>query len=184
MFRTQIALAAGAVGLIVAALPATAASQQSPPGVAQPGVVTCRATTMSVAAPNIEPNLDTGMVGGSQLTGFVAILKRWDATRRAWVSVQRSRDYLHQADGITVPPEVFSYYDPAYRVWRTRTQGPVFSMAGRSGYFTVSFEFYWLDNVNGQGTNRVIARRLTGAWEVLDERRYPFRTDLKYCYYR
>jgi hypothetical protein len=184
MFRKQIALAAGAIGLMAAALPATAASQQSPPGVAQPGVVTCRASTMSVAAPNIEPNRDTGIVGGYQVTGFVSILKRWDATRRAWVPVRRSPSYFTRSDGLVIPPEVFSYFDPVYQVWRDVTQGPTFSMVGRRGYFTVSFEFYWLDNVNGQGTNRVIARKLTGAWEVFDERRYPFRNDLKYCLYR
>jgi hypothetical protein len=179
----KIALLVGTIALVVAAVPIVA-SGQTPPGIAQPGVVTCRATTMSVAAPNIEPNLNTGLVGGSQLTGFVSILKRWDGTRRVWAPVYRSPVYLHQADGIVIPPERFDYFDPVSRAWRTTSQGPTISMAGRHGYFTVSFEFYWLDNVNGQGTNRVITRKLTGAWEVLDERRYPFRNDLKYCYYR
>ena len=184
MFRKQIAIAAGAISLIAAAVPATVAAQ-SQPGVAQPGPVTCRANRIDVTAPNIEPSVPTGIVGGSQLTGFRSILKRWDAVRRAWVPVVRSPDYFHQADGIVIAPEVFQFYDPVYRVWRTRTQGPSFSMTGRRGYFTVSFEFYWLDNVNGQGSGRVLSRRLMGPSEVFDERpgSYGPRPQ-RYCYYR
>ena len=183
-FHKQIAIAVAAIGLIASAMPATTVAAQNQPGVAQPGPVTCRAGRIDVTAPNIEPSVPTGIVGGSQLTAFVSVLKRWNSTRRAWVSVARSRDYYHQADGLVIPPEVFQYFDPVYRVWRATSQGPSFSMVGRKGYFSVTFEFYWLDNVNGQGTNKVLGRRLMGPSEVFDERRSSYGRTRGFCLYR
>jgi hypothetical protein len=182
-FRKQITIAVAAIGLIATAIPATVVAQNQP-GVAQPGPVTCRAGRIDVTAPNIEPSVPTGIVGGSQTTAFVSVLKRWNSTRRAWVPVARSRDYYHQADGLVIPPEVFQYYDPVFRIWRATSQGPSFSMVGRRGYFTVTFEFYWLDNVNGQGTNAVLGRRIMGPGEVFDERGSSYGRTRGYCLYR
>ena len=137
-----------------------------------------------MTVPNIEPSVQTGIVGGSQLTAYVSVLKRWNSTRRVWVSINRSRNYFHQADGLVIPPEVFSYFDPVYQVWRSTTQGPSFSLVGRRGYFSVTFEFYWLDNVNGQGTNMILGRRLMGPGEVFDERRSSYGLTRGYCLYR
>jgi hypothetical protein len=183
MFRKQITIAVAALGLIAAAIPATSAALNQP-GVAQPGPVTCRLGRIDVTAPNIEPSVATGIVGGSQTTAFRSVLKRWYPTQRAWLPVRRSPYYYHEADGLVIPPEVFQYIDPASGAWRSTSQGPSFSMVGRSGYFSVTFEFYWLDYVNGRGTGMVLGRRLMGPGEVFDERPSSYGRTRGYCRYR
>jgi hypothetical protein len=182
-FPKQITIAAAAIGLIVSAIPATVAAQNQP-GVAQPGPVTCRAGRINVTVPNIEPSVATGIVGGSQTTAYVAVLKRWNSTSRVWVPVLRSYQYFHEADGLLIPPEVFQYFDPVSRNWTSTTQGPRFSMVGRRGYFSVTFEFYWLDYVNGQGTGAILGRRLMPPGEVFDERPASYGRTRGYCLYR
>lgn len=181
MFRKQIAIAAAAIGLLVPAAPALAAGSGQY-GVAQPGGVSCRPDGLYVTAPNIEP-LAIGLVGGWELTGYVSILKRWDPARAAWVTVSRSVDFYHEADGLVIPPEWFTYLDPASGRVRGTEQGPFFPMAGRKGYFSVTHEFYWLNYFNGKGTGAVLGRLETGPGPVFDERPYTFGYTAGYCLY-
>jgi hypothetical protein len=180
MLRKQIAIAAGAVGLLVSAPPAPAATWGEY-GPADPNVVTCRAGQMDVTAPYIQPYRWTGPVGGYQYASYISILKQWSPARGAWVAISESPPYFTKADWVFSDLESFDYFYPGYG-WRTTTLGPSFRI-GTPGYFTVAFRFSWYDNVNGQGTNKVVGERDLAPAEIFDERRYPFVRNLGYCQY-
>jgi hypothetical protein len=180
MFRKQIAIAAGFIGMLISVAPATAGTWGEY-GPADPNVVTCRAGRMDVTAPYIQPSRDVGVVGGWQYTSYISVLKQWDSARRVWVPISASPAYFHRADWVFTDFEVFDYYTAGYG-WRTTTLGPSFRIATH-GYFTITFQFDWYDNVNGQGTNRVVGERDLLPAEVFDERSYPFERNLGYCLY-
>jgi hypothetical protein len=169
-----------AMALLVSTPPATAATWGQF-GPAYPNTTTCRLDRIDITPPYIQPAVDTGLVGGWQSTAYISVLKRWDQARGAWVAVSQSQPYFHKADWVFMAPELFDYLSPYG--WRSTDKGHSFPMAGRSGYFTVTHEFYWFDNVNGIGTNKVTGQRDLLPNEVFDERRYPFVRNLGYCLY-
>jgi hypothetical protein len=180
MLRKLIAFTVGLIGLVIAASPATAATWGEY-GQADPNSVTCRSGRMDVTAPYIQPSRETGIVGGWQYTSYTSILKQWDPGRHAWVAISASPPYFHKADRVFTDFEVFDYFYPGYG-WRSTTLGPSFRI-GTHGYFTITFEFSWYDNVNGQGTNRVVGQQDLLPAEVFDERPYTFGRTIGYCQY-
>ena len=167
MLRRLTATAVGIISLFAVSPTATAATWGEY-GPAYPNVVTCREGRMDVTAPYILPSRDTGMVGGYQYTSYISILKKWDSVRRVWVPIASSTPYFHRADWVFTDVEVFDYYTAGYG-WRTTVLGPSFPITTH-GYFAITFQFDWYDNVNGYGTNRVIGERDLLPPEHVDER--------------
>jgi hypothetical protein len=176
--RRLIATAVAVMGLFVV-VPAANAGTWGEYGPAYPNVVTCRGGRMDVTAPYILPSRDVGIVGGYQYTSYISTLKKWDPTRRVWVQVAQSVPYFHRADWVFFDAEVFDYYSPGYG-WRTTVLGPSFPITTH-GFFAITFQFDWYDNVNGQGTNAVVGERDLLPPEHVDER--TGQRGLAYCQY-
>ena len=158
MFRKQIAVTAGTIGLLVSAPPASAATWGEY-GPADPNVVTCRAgrSGRHLAVHRAVPR-DREVVGGYQYTSYYAILKQLDYVRRAWVAVSVSPVYFHRADWVVSDPR-------ALRLLRSRlwlgTWHKSRSLVPDSNPWRLHGHVHVLvvgrENVNGRkGTNRVV----------------------------